>query len=79
MSSSVFAKAADVGLRASLFQALLENCFDRQQDESKVTMLKLMALNFRDLVQIEPLFEELEDELDDTDMLRDAADVIIEG
>jgi hypothetical protein len=50
-------------LRANMFDSLLRNYFERQEEISKITVLKLLGLNFRDAILIKPLFEMLEKEL----------------
>lgn len=50
-------------LRAQMFSALMEHYFQKDDPKSKLTALELLALNFRDSVQIKPLFQQLDDEL----------------
>jgi hypothetical protein len=50
-------------LRAQMFSALLQHYFDRKDTGARITLLKLIGLNFRDAVQIKPLFEQLDAEI----------------
>jgi len=50
-------------LRSQMFSALLQHYFNRNDVEARITLLKLIGLNFRDSVQIKPLFEQLDSEI----------------
>jgi len=47
-------------LRAQMFNALLQNYFKETTDEDRIAILELIGLNFRDAVQIKPMFELLD-------------------
>jgi len=50
-------------LRAQMFNALLQNYFKQATEEERITILELIGLNFRDAVQIKPMFELLDAQL----------------
>jgi hypothetical protein len=50
-------------LRAQMLTALLKDYFKQGSELERITILKLIALNFRDSVQIKPLFELLDFQL----------------
>ena len=47
-------------LRAQMFNALLQNYFREASDREQIVILELIALNFRDAVQIKPMLELLD-------------------
>jgi hypothetical protein len=49
-------------LRAQMFNALLQNYFKKTTDQERIAILELIGLNFRDAVQIKPMFEVLDAE-----------------
>jgi len=49
-------------LRAQMFNALLQNYFKKATDQERIAILELIGLNFRDAVQIKPMFEVLDAE-----------------
>lgn len=74
-------EAADSSLRARMFEALLANYFTEKDNTSRITIVEMIGLNFRDAVQVKPIFELLERDLrktqDDLTPLRNAAKTII--
>jgi hypothetical protein len=50
-------------LRAQMFGALLEHYFKQADELQRIAILELMALNFRDAIQIRPMLELLDAEL----------------
>jgi hypothetical protein len=50
-------------LRAQMFNSLLQNYFKQANNRDRIAILELMALNFRDAVQIRPMFDLLESEI----------------
>lgn len=74
-------EAADSNLRARMFEALLANYFEDPDERSQITILEMIGLNFRDAVQVKPMFELLDIELKrkkiDRAPLRQAAKAII--
>lgn len=75
---------ADADLRARMFENLLKSFFgDTSNDTSgkkRITMLRLLALNFHESFNLKPLFEELDYELKDNNReeLRRVAKEVIE-
>jgi len=74
---------ADSELRAKMFETLLK-CFyaDTSQNKTnkeKLTLLRLLVLNFHESFNLKPLFESLESELTDIekDMVKDIAKEIV--
>jgi regulator of replication initiation timing len=70
-------------LRSKMFETLLQHYFEKQDDETRIVVLELIGLNFRDAIQIKPLFERLDRELthkpvNAREMLRDASHRIIQ-
>jgi len=57
-------EAANTNLRARMFEALLSSFFEAEDERSKITMLELIGLNFRDAIEIKPVFEQLNRELE---------------
>ena len=51
---------ASTDLRAKMFNALLQNYFHNATDREQIAILELIALNFRDAVQIRPMLELLD-------------------
>lgn len=79
-------ESATSNLRAQMFKTLLETYFDHQSEESQIVVLELIGLNFRDAIQIKPMFERLDQQLSDDpgearrkprELLRKAAKSII--
>ncbi|MDX2507824.1 MAG: hypothetical protein QNL62_25565 [Gammaproteobacteria bacterium] len=79
-------ESAESDLRAKMFQTLMQHYFSRDDIESQIVVLELIGLNFRDSMQIKPMFEQLDRQLrreDDSkterlrELLRDAASAII--
>ena len=50
-------------LRAQMFNALLQNYFKQATEQERIAILELIGLNFRDAVQIKPMFELLDGQL----------------
>lgn len=50
-------------LRAQMFNALLQNYFKQADERERIAILELIGLNFRDAVQIKPMFRLLDAEL----------------
>lgn len=50
-------------LRAQMFNALLQNYFKQATERERIAILELIGLNFRDAVQIKPMFELLDAQL----------------
>ena len=48
---------ASTELRAKMFEALLQNYFREAHEREQITILTMIALNFRDAVQIRPMLE----------------------
>lgn len=48
---------ASTELRAKMFEALLQNYFKEAHEREQITILTMIALNFRDAVQIRPMLE----------------------
>jgi hypothetical protein len=76
-------EVADSDLRATMFEKLTEYYYGtnvKELDSSeKLTLLRLLALNFHDCFDLKPLFESLEMSLTDSDniaILRDIADEV---
>ena len=61
-------EAAFTDLRAQMFQALLQNYFKQASRRERIAILELIGLNFRDAVQIKPMFELLDTELYEADV-----------
>lgn len=59
-------------LRASMFNALLQHYFKQADDRERIAILELMALNFRDAVQIRPMLELLQIQLREKHGVHDA-------
>lgn len=57
-------ESANTSLRARMFEALLSHFFQAKDEKSRITMLELIGLNFRDAIEIRPIFEHLDRELD---------------
>ena len=70
---------ADSGLRAKMFETLLKYLFSdttkQKTNREKLTLLRLLALNFHESFDLKPLFESLESELTDKekDMVKNIA------
>lgn len=79
-------ESADADLRARMFQTLMQHYFNREDIESQIVVLELIGLNFRDSMQIKPMFEQIDRKLAHDDsaagslhrkLLRNAARTII--
>jgi len=55
---------ASTELRAKMFEALLQNYFRDAHEREQITILTMIALNFRDAVQIRPMLELLNFRID---------------
>jgi hypothetical protein len=71
-------------LRTSMFKILLDHFLSDENLENQVVMLEMIGLNFRDSLQIKPMFERLDralvgspDESTTRQLLRDAARSVI--
>ena len=53
-------------LRAQMFSALLQHYFKQADARQRIAILELMALNFRDAIQIRPMLELLDNDLQQT-------------
>jgi len=58
---------AMVNLRSEMFNSLLDKYLTGQDFESKIAVLEMIGLNFRDAIQIKPLFEHLDHQLSRTE------------
>ena len=56
-------EAADTDLRARMFNSLLQHYFKQRDYRTQIAILELIGLNFRDSVQIKPMFEMLDADL----------------
>jgi hypothetical protein len=76
-------ESAHSSLRSNMFDTLMQLYFDREDDASQIVALEVIGLNFRDALQIKPLFESLDrrlavsDPTNSRETLRDAARNII--
>jgi hypothetical protein len=61
-------EVSDTELRAKMFENLIKAFFGdgggKQTNSQKLTLLRLLALNFHEFFNLEPLFDQLESELD---------------
>jgi hypothetical protein len=75
-------EVADSDLRAKMFEKLTTYYYgtsvDSLDSSRKLTLLRLLALNFHDCFDLKPLYESLEKDLSDSDrvILRDIADEV---
>lgn len=75
---------ADAELRARMFENLIKSFFGNTSKDTsgkkRITMLRLLALNFHESFNVKPLFEELDSELTDNNReeLRKVAKEVIE-
>jgi hypothetical protein len=58
-------ETANANLRSQMFKTLLENYFDQKDVASQIVVLEMIGLNFRDSIQVKPMFERLSLRLDD--------------
>jgi hypothetical protein len=65
-------------LRAQMFNSLLQNYFKQANNRDRIAILQLMALNFRDAVQIRPMFDLLETDIQQKSHGDEAAGLIYE-
>lgn len=76
-------EVADSELRAKMFETLLKYFFadtsKQKTNREKLTLLRLLALNFHESFDLKPLFESLESELTDIEktMVKDIAKEIV--
>lgn len=56
-------ETAMVQLRSEMFKSLLDKYLTGEDVESKIAVLEMIGLNFRDAIQIKPLFEHLDHQL----------------
>ena len=63
-------ESANANLRSQMFSTLLDHYFKADDLDAQIAFLQLIGLNFRDAIQIKPMFERLGRQLD----LVDAAD-----
>lgn len=56
-------ETAMVQLRSEMFKSLLDKYLTGEDLESKIAVLEMIGLNFRDAIQIKPLFEHLDHQL----------------
>jgi hypothetical protein len=60
-------EVSDTELRAKMFENLIKSFFGdsngKQSNSQKLTLLRLLALNFHEFFNLEPLFDQLESEL----------------
>ena len=56
-------ETAMVQLRSEMFKSLLDKYLTGEDLESKIAVLEMIGLNFRDAIQIKPLFEHLDQQL----------------
>lgn len=61
-------ESANTQLRSNMFNTLLQHYFRQNDFRSQIVVLELIGLNFRDAIQIKPMFEQLD---------RDFADVTV--
>jgi len=57
-------EGAVTDLRARMFDSLLRNYLEQESGIARITVLKMLGLNFRDAIYIKPLFEMLEQEME---------------
>jgi hypothetical protein len=65
-------------LRAQMFNSLLQNYFKQANNRDRIAILELMALNFRDAVQIRPMLDLLESQIRATSRTAETAALIYE-
>lgn len=53
-------ESAHTDLRARMFHTLLQNYFKEAEERERIAILELIGLNFRDAVQIKPMFKLLD-------------------
>lgn len=73
-------EGAVTDLRARMFDSLLRNYLKEENAIERITVVKMLGLNFRDAIQIKPLFEMLEQDMTQTtelEALRKAASSIV--
>ena len=77
-------EVSDTELRAKMFENLIKSFFGdgngQQTNSQKLTLLRLLALNFHEFFNLEPLFDQLESELgtkEDKERLREIAREIV--
>jgi len=75
---------SDTELRARMFENLIKSFFGDgpkdQSDQKKLTLLRLLALNFHEFFNLEPLYDQMESELktkEDKERLRDISREIV--
>lgn len=56
-------ETAMVQLRSEMFKSLLDKYLTGEDLESKIAVLEMIGLNFRDAIQIKPLFEHLDHQI----------------
>lgn len=54
---------SESSLRSNMFATLLENFFEKDDVDSQIVALEMIGLNFRDTLQIKPMFESLNGKL----------------
>ncbi|MBP1698667.1 MAG: hypothetical protein H6Q41_3855 [Deltaproteobacteria bacterium] len=77
-------EVSDTELRAKMFENLIKSFFGdgqgKQTNSQKLTLLRLLALNFHEFFNLEPLFDQLESELgtkEEKERLREIAREIV--
>jgi len=77
-------EVSDTELRAKMFENLIKSFFGdgngQQTNSQKLTLLRLLALNFHEFFNLEPLFDQLESELgtkEEKERLREIAREIV--
>ena len=77
-------EVSDTELRAKMFENLIKSFFGdgngKQTNGQKLTLLRLLALNFHEFFNLEPLFDQLESELgtkEEKERLREIAREIV--
>jgi hypothetical protein len=77
-------EVSDTELRAKMFENLIKSFFGdtngKQTNSQKLTLLRLLALNFHEFFNLEPLFDQLESEMgtkEEKERLREIAREIV--
>jgi hypothetical protein len=52
-------ESSDTGLRAQIFNTLLQHYFGERDARTQIAILEIIGLNFRDALHIKPMFEKL--------------------
>ena len=58
-------EASDSSLRSRMFDTLLKSFLNENETQSQIVALQMIGLNFRDTLQIKPMFEHIDRQLDE--------------